>query len=64
VNLYALVSSDSDFAVDVFATQAAAEEAMCTVIEDEPMLEPLLSIVLIEPPWSASSWPDLAASPQ
>jgi hypothetical protein len=64
VTLYALASSDSDFAVDVFATRTAAEAAMYSFIEDEPTLEPLLSIVLIEPPWLESSWPDLAASPQ
>jgi hypothetical protein len=60
VTFYALASSDSDFAVDVFATRAAAEEAMRTIIEDEP----LLSIVSIPPPWSKSGPLAFAASPQ
>jgi hypothetical protein len=59
-----LVSSDSDFAIDLFATREAAERAMRSVIEDEPAFGPLLSIVSIEPPWPESSWPDLAARPK
>ncbi len=61
---YALTSSDSNFAIDVFATRAAAEAAMRSVIEDEPAFEPLLSIVLVEPPWTTPSWADLAANLQ
>jgi hypothetical protein len=56
--------SDFAFAVDLFVTRKAAERALRSTIAEEPAFEPLLSIVLIEPPWSESSWPDLAASLQ
>lgn len=62
--LYALVSSDSDFAIDLFATREAAEDAMRSALEDEPAFAPLLSILLIKPPWSTSNWFDLSANPR
>lgn len=51
VYLYALVAADSDFAVDVFTSRAAAEQALSEVLADEPAFEPLLEIISIPPPW-------------
>jgi len=51
VHLYALVAADCSFAVDLFASRAAAEEALRDVLGDEPAFEPLLEIVPITPPW-------------
>jgi hypothetical protein len=44
VLLFALVASDSDFAVDLFASRATAEDALRQVLADEPEFEELLSI--------------------
>jgi hypothetical protein len=51
VELYALVATDSDFAVDVFVTQANAQQALAEVLADEPAFAPLLEIVALPPPW-------------
>jgi hypothetical protein len=51
VELYALVATDSDFAVDVFVTQAGAQRALAEVLADEPAFAPLLEIVTLLPPW-------------
>jgi hypothetical protein len=42
--LYALVASDSDFAVDVFPTHELAEQALAEVLADEPAFTKLLTI--------------------
>jgi len=63
VTLYALVASDSSFAVDLFVTRELAEQALRDVLFDEPGFAPLLSIEPIAPPWpherdeTAISWP-------
>lgn len=49
--LYALVAHDSDFAVDVFTSRQAAEDALREVLGDEPAFAPLLDIVALPPPW-------------
>jgi hypothetical protein len=51
ITLYALVASDSNFAVDVFVTHELAEQALREVLFDEPGFAPLLSIEPITPPW-------------
>jgi hypothetical protein len=48
VNLYALVASDSSFAVDLYVTRDAAESALRTALADEPGFAGLLSIVQLE----------------
>ena len=42
--LFALVASDSDFAVDVFPTRELAERALAEVIADEPLFAELLTV--------------------
>jgi hypothetical protein len=42
--LFALVASDSDFAIDLYPSREAAEEALTQVLADEPEFEELLSI--------------------
>jgi hypothetical protein len=51
VILYALVASDSSFAVDIFVTRELAEQALRDVLFDEPDFAPLLSIEQITPLW-------------
>lgn len=51
MTLYALVASDSNFAVDVFVTRELAEQALRDVLFDEPGFASLLSIEPITPPW-------------
>jgi hypothetical protein len=50
VPLYALISSDAQFAVDLFVSEDAAQRALGEVLADEPAFEELLSIVEIESP--------------
>jgi hypothetical protein len=50
MTLYALVASDSSFAVDVFVTRELAERALRDVLFDEPGFAPLLSIEPIVAP--------------
>jgi hypothetical protein len=45
--LYALIASDTDFAVDVFVCRADAEAALRAALADEPGFADLLSIVEI-----------------
>jgi hypothetical protein len=45
--LYALIASDTDFAVDVFVRRADAEAALRAALADEPGFVDLLSIVEI-----------------
>jgi hypothetical protein len=47
VRLYALVASDSAFAVDVFVSRASADEALADVLADEPAFADLLAIVVV-----------------
>jgi hypothetical protein len=42
--LFALVASDSDFAIDLYPSREAAEEALRQAVADEPKFEELLSI--------------------
>jgi hypothetical protein len=51
VYLYALVARESAFAVDVFISREAAEEALVEVLLDEPGLALLLDIADLPPPW-------------
>jgi hypothetical protein len=44
VLLFALAASDSDFAIDLYPSREAAEEALTQVLTDEPEFEGLLSI--------------------
>lgn len=48
VRLYALVASDSAFAVDVFVSRASADEALADVLADEPAFADLLEIVVVD----------------
>jgi hypothetical protein len=48
VLFYALVASDSDFAIDLFPTQERAEEELRKVLYDEPGFVNLLDIVEID----------------
>ena len=54
MELGALVATDSDFAVDVFVTEASAQRALAEVLADEPAFAPLLEIVALLPPWLES----------
>jgi hypothetical protein len=45
--LYALIASDTDFAVDVFVRRTDAEAALRAAIADEPGFADLLSFVEI-----------------
>jgi hypothetical protein len=49
MTLYALVASDSDYAIDVFPTLALAEQTLADVLFDEPGFASLLSIIAIPP---------------
>jgi hypothetical protein len=49
MTLYALAASDSDYAIDVFATLKLAEQALAEVLFDEPGFASLLSIIGIPP---------------
>lgn len=51
MQLYALVATDSNFAVDVFTSSAAANQALSEVLADEPAFQSLLEVILIPPPW-------------
>jgi hypothetical protein len=42
------VASDSDFAIDVYPSREAAEEALTQVLADEPEFEELLSIEALD----------------
>jgi hypothetical protein len=44
VVVFALVASDSDFAIDLYTSREAAEEALSQVLADEPEFEELLRI--------------------
>ena len=59
--LYALVASDSSFAVDVFVSRELAEKALADVLCDEPAFAPLLAIEPIFPPWLDLVSPPAAA---
>jgi hypothetical protein len=45
--LYALVATDSQFAVDVFPSRELAEEALADVLADEPGFVELLTITAV-----------------
>jgi hypothetical protein len=64
VYLYALVAADSDFAVDVFVTDADAQQALAEVLFDEPAFAPLLSVVALPPPWADCAEVALDLNPQ
>jgi hypothetical protein len=64
VALYALVTDESDLAVDVFLTADAAEEALAEILHDEPAFAPLLSVIAIAPPWQGCDRIILTASAQ
>ena len=49
VLLYALVASDTSFAVDVFVERASADAALRAVLDDEPAFVDLLAIVDLPP---------------
>jgi hypothetical protein len=42
--LFALVASDSDFAIDLYPSREAAEQAMHQALTDEPEFQELLSV--------------------
>lgn len=63
VYLFALVAADSDFAVDLFTSRAAAEQALAEVLADEPAFESLLEIIPIAPPWLNERDRAVAADP-
>jgi hypothetical protein len=44
VLFFALVASDSNFAIDLYPSREAAEEALRQVLNDEPEFEALLRI--------------------
>lgn len=46
--LYALVASDSDFAIDLYPSREVAEAALRDVLTDEPEFESMLSIVPLD----------------
>ena len=48
VRLYALVAADSNFAIDLFPSRAAAEAALRQVLADEPAFIDLLSITPLD----------------
>jgi hypothetical protein len=48
VLLFALVASDSDFAIDLYPSREAAEEALRQALADEPEFEALLSIEAVD----------------
>ena len=50
MDLFALVASDSLFAVEVFVTRRLADEALAAVLRDEPSFVNLLSIEAIAEP--------------
>lgn len=60
--LFALVAADCAFAVDLFTSRAAAEQALTEVLADEPEFESLLEIIPIPPPWQERD-PAFAADP-
>ena len=64
VFLYALVAADSEFAVDIFVTDADARQALTEVLFDEPALTPLLSVVELPPPWAGCAKVALDPHPQ
>jgi hypothetical protein len=63
VYLDALVAADSDFAVDVFVTDADAQQ-LAEVLFDEPAFAPLLSVVALPPPWAGCVEVALDLNPQ
>lgn len=48
--IYALVASDSDFAIDLYPSHEQAEEALRQALADEPAFTGLLSVEPIPPP--------------
>jgi hypothetical protein len=64
VYLYALVTADSDFAVDLFISKASAEAALAEVLHDEPAFAPFLSVATLPPPWKGAAAFELHAHPQ
>jgi hypothetical protein len=58
MKLYALVASDTRFAVDVFPTRELAVEALAVVLADEPAYVDLLSIETVDEPVGESTKPN------
>jgi hypothetical protein len=46
--LFALVASDSDFAIDLYPSREGAEDALSQALADEPEFEDLLTVEVLD----------------